>query len=408
MIIHIDMDAFYAAVEIRDHPALEGRPVVVGGSPRGRGVVSAASYAARQFGIHSAMSAAQAIRLCPGAVFVRPRMSYYADISRQLREIFGRYTSLVEPLSLDEAFLDVSGCRRLFGPARSIAEEIRHAIRHELGLTASAGVAPNKFLAKLASDLDKPDGLVCVEPDRVQAFLDPLPIIRVWGIGRHTERKFQALGVSTIGGIRQLPRDVLRRAFGTNCEHFWQLSRGIDRRPVVPVRDAKSVSHETTFSRDIEDREILDVWVTELADGVGRRLRQYGIRGRTVQVKIRFSDFRTITRGRTLDRSSCSGRLLQEAARDLLRTALRDEHRPVRLLGMGVSHLHSGDRVQLDLFEQSQRQRDARLDSTCDELLQKFGSGAIRRAAALQHGIHLQRRPRVNDHPRPDGGPPAL
>ncbi len=401
MIIHIDMDAFYASVEIRDNPELGGLPVVVGGSPRGRGVVSAASYVAREFGIRSAMSAAQAIRLCPQAVFVRPRMSHYAAISRQLREIFDRYTSLVEPLSLDEAFLDVSGSWRLFGPAVEIAAEIRGSIQSELGLTASAGVAPNKFLAKVASDLDKPDGLVIVERDHVQSFLDPLPITRVWGIGRQTERKFNSLGVSTIGGIRQLPRDVLRRSFGIHSEHFWRLSRGLDSRRVVPARETKSVSHETTFAEDIDDREILDAWVMELAESVARRMRGYGILGRTVQVKIRFSDFQTITRSRTLDQPDCSTRLLQITARELVRQALQNEDRPVRLLGAGMTSLQTDARVQLDLFEQPRRQRDARLDGACDELKRKFGSAAVRSAAALQHDIHMDRRPNINDNPRP-------
>jgi DNA polymerase-4 len=393
MIIHIDMDAFYASVEIRDNPALQGKPVVVGGSPQGRGVISAASYEARRFGIHSAMPSSAAIRLCPQLVFLRPRMGHYVNISRQIREIFFRFTPLVEPLSLDEAFLDVRGSFSLFGPAPVIASRIQQLIRDELGLPSSAGVAPNKFLAKVASDLQKPQGLVVVPEDGVQAFLDPLPIRRVWGIGPQTEKKFHALGVNTVAGIRKLPAELLRRRFGINSGHFWRLSRGLDTRPVVPEREAKSISHETTFPADIDDAETLLAWVQELAGQVTMRMRRLQVRGKKVQLKVRFSDFRTITRDHTLDHYSSSSADVRATARQLLQKLLAKNGQPVRLLGIAVANLGFNTAVQGTLFDEAARQRIARIDETCDAVKQKFGSQAIRPASALQHGIHLKRDP---------------
>ena len=251
MSLHIDMDAFYASIEIRDNPRLATKPVVVGGSPSGRGVVSTANYIARSFGIHSAMPAVQARRLCPSAVFIRPRMDHYAAVSRQIRDIFHTYTDLVEPLSLDEAFLDVTGSQALFGDAVEIAQQIKSRIRNELSLSASAGVAPNKFLAKVASDLEKPDGLVVVDPNNIHGFLDPLPVSCIWGVGAQTQKKFELLGVRTISQLRTLSHETLKARFGINCDHFWRLARGLDSRQVVPDHDAKSISHETTFVRDI-------------------------------------------------------------------------------------------------------------------------------------------------------------
>ena len=243
MILHVDMDAFYASVEERDRPELAGKPLIVGGTPDGRGVVAAANYVVRQFGVHSAMPTATALKLCPDAIVLSPRLDHYAEVSAEIREIFVRYTPLVEPLSLDEAFLDVTGSERLFGPAVEIAHRIRREIRQELRLVASVGVAPNKFLAKIASDLDKPDGLVVVDPDRVQEFLDPLSVGRIWGVGRVTGETFSWLGVQTIADLRQLSVETLRQHFGSSGEHFWKLAHGIDDRPVVPDRETKSISN---------------------------------------------------------------------------------------------------------------------------------------------------------------------
>ena len=314
MIIHCDMDAFYASVEERERPELVGKPVIVGGTPEKRGVVSAANYVARQYGVHSAMPAVTARRLCLHGIYLPPRIDYYAEVSRQIRDVFERFTPLVEPLSLDEAFLDVTGSEGLFGPAVEIGRKIKQAIRQELRLVASVGVAPNKFLAKIASDLKKPDALVVVEPDKVQEFLDPLPVERLWGVGKQSSKVFQRLGIRTIGQLRQWPLDVLQARFGTSGEHLWNLAHGLDDRAVVPEREAKSISHETTFERDIADMDVLRAWLVDLTEQVGCRLRRHGLRGQTVQLKVRFADFSLITRSCTLPEPTNITRDLWRAA----------------------------------------------------------------------------------------------
>ncbi len=384
MILHIDMDAFYASIEIRDNPDLAERPVVIGGSATGRGVVSTANYIARKFGIHSAMSAAQAKRLCPHAVFIKPRMQHYAAVSHQIREIFYSYTDLVEPLSLDEAFIDVTGSRALFGDAVTIAKQIKQRIRDELGLTASAGVAPNKYLAKVASDLQKPDGLVVVEPDQIQTFLDPLPVARVWGVGAQTQKKLEALGAHTIRQLRELPIEVLKLKFGVNSEHFWRLARGLDTRSVVPDRDAKSISHETTFSNDLTDPETLLAWLLDLTDDVTRRMRRYHMVGRTVQLKLRYSNFETFTRSRTLPEPTHATDVIASVARELFSANSRDVHRGVRLVGLGVSQLSVNRPIQLQLFDQPEAEKSKRIDKALDEIRDKFGKLALSRGSSLR------------------------
>ena len=291
------MDAFYASVEERDRPELVGKPVIVGGTPEKRGVVSAANYVARRYGVHSAMPSATAHRLCPHAVYLPPRIDYYAEISQQIHAIFERFTPLIEPLSLDEAFLDVTGSEHLFGPAVEMAGRSSRPIRQEMRLVASVGVAPNKFLAKIASDLQKPDALVVVEPEQVQEFLDPLPVERLWGVGKQGSKVFERLGIRTIRQLRQWPVETLQSLFGSSGEHFWQLAQGIDDRPVVPDREAKSISNETTFEHDIADMEILRAWLWTGRAG-GWRLRRHRLRGRTVEFKVRFADFSTVTRAK--------------------------------------------------------------------------------------------------------------
>jgi DNA polymerase-4 len=379
MILHVDMDAFYASVEERDRPELRGKPVIVGGDPDRRGVVSAASYVARQFGVHSAMPAGTARRRCPQGVFLRPRIDHYAAVSKQIREIFHRYTPLVEPLSLDEAFLDVSGSVKLFGPAEQIARRVKSEIRNELHLVASVGVAPNKFVAKIASDVEKPDGLVVVTAEAIQTFLDPLPVGRLWGVGRVSNQALKRLGVETIGQLRRLPVDVLCDRFGTSGEHLWRLAQGIDRRRVVPDHEAKSVSHETTFEVDITDREILRAWLLELTEQVARRLRRHNVRARTVQLKVRFADFRTLTRDQTLPEPTHVTRDLWEAADRLLTTRLPATLPPIRLLGMGTSGLDRSREIQRMLFDEQEHRRQSRLDEITDQIQEKYGKAAIGR-----------------------------
>ena len=385
MILHVDMDAFYASVEARDRPELVGKPVIVGGSPERRGVVAAANYVARKFGVHSAMPSVTARRLCPRGIFLPSRIDHYAEVSQQIRGIFERFTPLVEPLSLDEAFLDVTGSEPLFGPAAEIGRKIKRVIRREVRLVASVGVAPNKFLAKIASDLEKPDGFVVVEPEKVPDFLNPLPIERIWGVGRQGSQVFHRLGIRTIGQLRQLPLEVLKQNFGASGEHFWRLARGIDDRRVVPEREAKSISHETTFERDIEDRDVLRAWLLDLTEQVGWRLRRHGLRGRTVQIKIRFADFSTITRSHTLPEVTNLTEELWQAVEELLRKGLLARHAPVRLLGVGVSGLDDSGVAQGLLFDQEERQRQGRLDSVKDRLKHRFGPDALRRGSTLKN-----------------------
>lgn len=382
MILHVDMDAFYASVEERDDPRLVGKPVIVGGTAAGRGVVAAANYVARKFGIHSAMPAVTARRLCPQAVFLPVRMSHYAAISQQIREIFEHYTPLVEPLSLDEAFLDVTGSEHLFGSAAEIAHRIKQQIRDEVRLVASVGVAPSKFLAKIASDLRKPDALVIVEAKDVQAFLDPLPVGRLWGVGKVTNQVFERYGLRTIGQLRQVPPETLAELFGSAGEHYWRLAHGIDERRVVPDREAKSISHEMTFATDIGDQALLRAVLLDLVDQVSRRLRRYGLKGRTVELKVRFADFTTITRSQALPEPSDVTDELAQAAITLLTTRLPAGTLPVRLLGMGVSGLQSGPAQGL-LFDVEERQKQRQLDDVADRIKERFGSGSLKRASGL-------------------------
>lgn len=384
MILHVDMDAFYTSVEQRDRPELRGKPVIVGGTPAGRGVVAAASYEARKFGVHSAMPAVTAKRLCPQAIVLPTRIRYYASVSAEINEIFNRFTPLVEPLSLDEAFLDVRGSERLFGSALDIGRSIKQEIGDRLQLVASVGVAANKFLAKIASDLEKPDGFVIVDPSRTQVFLDPLPVGRLWGVGRATGRVFQRLGVQTVADVRALPRATLERYFGEQGSHLWELSRGIDARRVVPDREAKSISHETTFPVDIDDREVLRGWLVHLTEQVACRLRHHRLRGRTVQLKVRFSDFRTITRSTTFPRSTDVTDELWQAASEMFDHRLPAVRQPVRLLGLGVSGLESPAQVQRLLFGVDKQQAHASLDKATDQIREKFGTSSLARASGLR------------------------
>jgi len=383
-ILHIDMDAFFASVEERERPELAGRPLIVGGTPEGRGVVAAANYAARRYGVHSAMPTATALRLCPQAAVLAPRHGLYAEVSAQIQAIFQRYTPEVEPLSLDEAFLDLTASRRLFGEPEGVGRRIKAEIAEELGLTASVGVAPNKFLAKIASDLDKPDGFVVVREGQVQVFLDPLPVSRIWGVGKVGIKVFERLGIQTIGQLRHYSQPLLRQHFGNFAEHLWQLAHGIDERPVISEHEAKSLSNETTFVHDIHDREVLRAWLLGLTEQVAHRLRRHGLRGRTVQIKVRLADFTTLTRAHTLSEPTDITEEIWQVARELFEQRLPRPLPPLRLLGVGVSGFDAAESGQGDLFRQPVRSRQRRLDRVADRIRERFGGEAVARAGRLR------------------------
>lgn len=337
-IIHVDMDAFYASVEQRDRPELRGKPVVVGGPPQSRGVVCTASYEARKFGVHSAMPCAQAYRLCPEAVFVMPDFSKYSEVSERIHEIFREYTERVEPLSLDEAFLDVTENRIGEVSATRVAERIRADIRAATGLTASAGVAPNKFLAKVASDLKKPDGLAVIRPERVEEFLRDLPVRKVPGIGKVTEEACHRHGIRTCSDFLRHTEEQLVAWFGSSGPWFLQLARGIDPRPVVTDWVRKSCGIEDTFARDLTTTGAALAELERLAKGLEARLGSEPARGRTITLKVKYADFRQITRSRSLDHRTRDAGLILEVARELL-AGTEVGRRPVRLLGLSVSNL---------------------------------------------------------------------
>lgn len=378
-ILHIDMDAFFASVEALDDPSLRGKPVIVGGTPEGRGVVAAASYEARRFGIHSAMSAAKAHRLCPGGVFLKPRHRRYSEISRRIVEIFHDYTPLVETLSLDEAFLDVTASQTLFGPAIKIGRKIKQRIQCEIGLTASVGIAPNKFLAKIASDLEKPNGFVAIEPGTEIERLAPLSVSRLWGVGPVTERELDRLGIKLVGDILKIdPGRIERRIGRESARALSELARGIDDRAVVPDCAPKSISEETTFERDIGDAARLFQTLDELSDQVARRMRRQGYRARTVHLKARYPDFTTLTRSLTLPSPTASTVAIRKAAREMLEHRLGRAGRALRLIGVGVSGLVADSEGQLELFRESD-DRAEEIDRLLDKINEKYGDDSIRR-----------------------------
>jgi nucleotidyltransferase/DNA polymerase involved in DNA repair len=384
-ILHVDMDAFYASVEQLDNPSYEGKPVIVGADPKGgagRGVVAACSYEARKFGVHSALPISRAWKLCPEGVYVRPRMSRYVEVSHQVMDVFRRFTDLVEPLSIDEAFLDVTGSIKLYGAADHIAREIKRIIRQETHLTASVGVAPNKFLAKIASDLRKPDGLVVVRLEEIAGFLHDLPISRLWGVGPKTARRLEPMHLKTIGDVAAVPRETLVRTLGSLGEHLHHLANGRDDRPVVSNWEPKSISNETTFERDTQDRELLIRTIRELADEVGRRMRHDNFRAQRITLKLRYEPFETHTKQMSLERPTQSSDEVARVAIDLFNKFPLD--RRIRLIGVGTSELvhEKRDSAQLDLFS-SKRPRGEALDHTLDEIREKFGSESLLRASQL-------------------------
>ena len=377
-IIHLDMDAFYPSVEVLDNPELRGKPVIVGGSKE-RGVVSSASYEARKFGVHSAQPMATAMRLCPNGIVLPGRMARYQEVSEQVFEIFYIFTPMVEPLSIDEAFLDVTGSARLFGSPIEIAKRIKQKVVERTGLTISAGVAPSKFVAKVASDMEKPDGLTVVASDKVRQFLDPLPIKKMWGAGQVTQKALARLGIHTFKDLRLASVDVLKKEFGKHGIHMHQLAMGLDQRDVVPLHDVKSIGHEDTYSKDILYLEPAKRELLSLATRVARRMRRKGLEGKTVTLKVKYSDFKLITRSVTLHHyTSDSADIYSNVCTLLEKTAVGK--RPVRLLGISLSNLTDTDSGrQLSLFNQDESNgKRKELNKTADSILEKFGNRGIR------------------------------
>ena len=376
-IIHFDMDAFYPSVEILDNPALKGKPVIVGGGKE-RGVVSSASYEARRFGVHSAQPVAKAKRLCPDGIFLPVRMSRYQEISKQVFKICYRFTPLVEPLSIDEAFLDVTGSIRLFGQPEDIAKQIKQIVLTETGLTVSAGVAPSKFVAKIASDIDKPDGLTVVHPDGVRDFLDPLPVKKMWGVGKVTQLILSQLNIHTFRELRQTPVEVLEKKIGKHGVKIHLLAIGIDERDVIPDHDVKSIGHEQTFSQDIISLNVTQKELLALTNKVARRMRHKGLKGKTITLKVKYFDFVQITRSATLPKYIDDGfEIYSVACRLLKKTEVTKK--PIRLLGISLSQLSfSGIGAQLSLFDQDpSSQKRQRLNIALDSLYEKFGDKSV-------------------------------
>ncbi|MDH3215559.1 MAG: DNA polymerase IV [Candidatus Krumholzibacteria bacterium] len=376
-ILHVDMDAFYASIEMLEDPALRDKPVIVGGIPEKRGVVAAASYEVRKYGVHSAMSSYQAKKLCPQAIFISPRMGLYARYSKRIFAILREYTPLVEPISIDEAFLDVTGSRNLFGPGSQIGRTIKRRIREELGLTASIGVATNKFLAKLASDLEKPDGFVVIPPETATARLADLPVGKLWGVGQVLQRELARQGVHKIRDLLVLPVERLEAIAGSHSRRLRELARGIDTRPVVVGEASKSIGAETTFTKDISETRRLFAELDALATRVAKRLRKEGYRAHTIQLKARYADFTTVTRAVTIPVPSASTQTLMRTARDLLQTRLDRHGRPLRLLGVSASGLVRPAEGEPELFPDRQREQDERVDHLLDALQDKYGAQKI-------------------------------
>ncbi|MGZ9163519.1 MAG: DNA polymerase IV [Candidatus Deferrimicrobiaceae bacterium] len=394
-IIHLDLDAFYASVEVSDNPDLSGKPVIVGGGEK-RGVVTAASYEARKFGVHSAQPVATARRLCPDGVFLPVRMSRYKEMSDRVFEIFRRFSPLVEALSIDEAFLDVTGTDRLFGGALEIARKIKAAVAAETGLTVSAGVAASKFVAKIASDMHKPDGLTVVPRGKEKEFLGPLPVGKLWGVGKVTETALHRMGVKTIGDLASVPAETLRKKFGEHGPHLHRIANGIDDREVEPEHEVKSIGHEDTYDEDIRDGKEIEKELLSLAHRVSSRLRRKGFRGRTVTLKVKYHNFTQVTRAATMPFPTDDGATIYRTVLPLLKKT-EAGRRPVRLLGISVSHF--GEKRspreewgQIPLFgkrpelrspssrETPERDpaRTAKLNEAVDRIREKYGEKGIR------------------------------
>ena len=407
--MHVDMDAFFASVEQLDHPEYKGHPVIVGGLSS-RGVVATASYEARKFGVHSAMPISRAKKLCPHGIYVYPNMARYKEISHIIHKVMEEFTPIIEPLSLDEAFLDVTGITHKFTGPKALGRAIKNRVFEETGLIISAGLAPNKFLAKLASDLDKPDGLVVIPYGKECESLANLPIKRIWGVGPSTERRLKDGGFVLIKDVQALSDEKpLVPYVGNQARRIWELARGIDERPVEPDRQIQSVGNEETYESDVEDPAVIDLELHYFANRVAKRLRKYGLMGHTVSIKVRYNDFKTVSRQKRLDSATDQERIIYDTSvllwNKLMRTAPLPQFdtsvldmpiKPIRLLGVTVSGLSTEGIVQDDLFSIGTDEKDEKLSTVLDSLASKFGEGAIMSGALWRraHGDGGERRKR--------------
>ena len=411
-IMHVDMDAFFASVEQLDHPEYKGHPVIVGGLSS-RGVVATASYEARKFGVHSAMPISRAKKLCPQGIFVYPNMARYKEISHIIHKVMEEFTPLIEPLSLDEAFLDVTGITHKFTGPKALGRAIKDRVFEETGLIISAGLAPNKFLAKLASDLDKPDGLVVIPYGKECESLANLPIKRIWGVGPSTERRLKNGGFLLIKDIQVLlDEKPLVPYVGNQARRIWELARGIDERPVEPDRQIQSVGNEETYESDVEDPAVIDLELHYFANRVAKRLRKYGLMGHTVSIKVRYNDFKTVSRQKRLDSATDQERIIYDTSVLLWNKLMRERTgipfvqahtsildvpvKPIRLLGVTVSGLSTEGIVQEDLFSIEADEKEEKLSTVLDSLASKFGENAIMSGALWRraHGDGGERRKR--------------
>lgn len=421
--MHVDMDAFFASVEQLDYPEYKGHPVIVGGLSS-RGVVATASYEARKFGVHSAMPISRAKKLCPHGIYVYPNMARYKEISHIIHKVMEEFTPIIEPLSLDEAFLDVTGITHKFTGPKALGRAIKDRVFEETGLIISAGLAPNKFLAKLASDLDKPDGLVVIPYGKECESLANFPIKRIWGVGPSTERRLKDGGFALIKDVQALPDEKpLVPYVGNQARRIWELARGIDERPVEPDRQIQSVGNEETYESDVEDPAVIDLELHYFANRVAKRLRKYGLMGHTVSIKVRYNDFKTVSRQKRLDSSTDQERVIYDTSvllwnklmRDVLSVKQEEQEvmgatprpkfdksilevpvKPIRLLGVTVSGLSTEGIVQDDLFSVEADEKDEKLSIVLDSLASKFGEGAIMSGALWRraHGDGGERRKR--------------
>ncbi len=385
------MDAFYAAVEQRDHPSLRGLPVIVGGEAQKRGVVSAASYEARAFGVRSAMPTSQAKRLCPRGIFLPVRMHRYQEVSEQILAILKEFTPLVEPLSLDESYLDVTGSEKLFGSPLKIAQEIKRKIKQITGLTASAGIAPNKFLAKIASDWKKPDGLVEIKPEEVGDFLRELPITKLGGVGKSTEGILRGIGIFKVGQLASYPPELIENKLGKFGLELVALARGQDDRPVIPHWEPKSISQEETFTPDLHELPEIKKVILEQAEQVGWELRRKNLKGHTVQLKVRYPDFSLVTRSATFPSPTDQGMAIYQTAVRLLdkTDALKKK---ARLIGVGVSNLQRYDEPEQRSLFYGHQKKSERTTAAIDQIWEKFGREAVQRASLAEKNKKLKLR----------------